>query len=296
MFKTKETRKLTFLYLANDVIQNSKKKGPEFGTEFGTVLLKAFEHMAEVGLDEKTKGSIVRLLDIWLQREIYSERQISEFKKSLSVKIKDTAEPHAKKSKLDVAVIKSSKERKKRPENAVSVLEVDGKVETHIHLSPRTPAGDPPEPEELINAIINLENNAASADEVVREKIAKLPAEVSEVSYLAKLQDKVSAEELSAKVDAAVELLNNYNDRLNTEMENRKKVAAMLKDFLIAQRELLAQAEKGLEEYQEKLQKVYAVRKELKSHIQNLPDLSTLPDVTGGLAPLPSAGDLFNLS
>ena len=35
------------------------------------------------------------------------------------------------------------------------------------------------------------------------------------------------------------------------------------------------------------------VRKELKSHLENLPDLSKLPDVRGGLAPLPSAGDLF---
>ena len=29
-----QPRKLTFLYLANDVIQNSKKKGPEFSQEF----------------------------------------------------------------------------------------------------------------------------------------------------------------------------------------------------------------------------------------------------------------------
>ncbi len=28
----KDSRKLTFIYLANDVIQNSRKKGPEFRT------------------------------------------------------------------------------------------------------------------------------------------------------------------------------------------------------------------------------------------------------------------------
>ena len=49
------------------------------------------------------------------------------------------------------------------------------------------------------------------------------------------------------------------------------------------------------QEYQSKLSKVSAVRHELKSHLQNLPDLTLLPDVTGGLAPLPSAGDLFSL-
>jgi len=49
------------------------------------------------------------------------------------------------------------------------------------------------------------------------------------------------------------------------------------------------------QDYKEKLKKVCAVRSEVKSHISNLPDLTQLPDVTGGLAPLPSAGDLFSM-
>ena len=67
----------------------------------------------------------------------------------------------------------------------------------------------------------------------------------------------------------------------------------MLKDFLAAQKDLLSQAEERLELYRDKLDKVNGVRDDLKSHIQSLPDLTKLPDVTGGLAPLPSAGDLF---
>lgn len=55
-------------------------------------------------------------------------------------------------------------------------------------MSPRTPAGDPPEPEELIKAIQDLELNIASSDEIVRERIAKLPREVSEVSLLSKIE------------------------------------------------------------------------------------------------------------
>lgn len=61
-------------------------------------------------------------------------------------------------------------------------------VETHVHLSPHTPAGDPPEPEELIKAIQDLENNIASADEGVRQRIAQLPPSVSEISLIASLQ------------------------------------------------------------------------------------------------------------
>lgn len=45
----------------------------------------------------------------------------------------------------------------------------------------------------------------------------------------------------------AVLLLSQYNTRLSTEMEHRKKVAVMMRDFLQVQDELLAQAERCLE-------------------------------------------------
>lgn len=37
------SKKLTLIYLANDVIQNSRKKGPEYMNEFAPVLKQAFE-------------------------------------------------------------------------------------------------------------------------------------------------------------------------------------------------------------------------------------------------------------
>lgn len=49
------------------------------------------------------------------------------------------------------------------------------------------------------------------------------------------------------QVNEAVELLNDYNSRLAAEMEERTKLAVMLRDFQAEQKELLAQAEKRLE-------------------------------------------------
>ena len=95
-------------------------------------------------------------------------------------------------------------------------------------------------------------------------------------------------------VDEACAVLSTYNTRLSSEIDERRQVARMLADYLRQQRSLLQDSEQKLLEYQERLAKVSEVRKELKSHIQNLPDLTMLPNVTGGLAPLPSAGDLFN--
>lgn len=83
MFITaKDSRKLTFMYLANDVIQNSRKKGPEYGKEFGLILKNAFEHMASIGYDEKTRNSLGRLLTIWGERGMYDELQITEFRQA----------------------------------------------------------------------------------------------------------------------------------------------------------------------------------------------------------------------
>ncbi|XP_066598963.1 regulation of nuclear pre-mRNA domain-containing protein 1B [Prorops nasuta] len=292
--KVKDNRKLMFMYLANDVIQNSKKKGPEFGREFESVLPKAFEHMK--GFDEKTRERLIRLLNIWEERGVYDKAQIAEFKVALDPngdKNKNT-QLSRKRPRIDKYDAEKKREKKERKKSETEIIEVDGTKELHVTLSPRTPAGDPPETEELIKALMDLENTASS-DAGVRERIASLPPEVSEVSLLANLADRTAADQLSVAVNEAAALLADYNGRLQAEMEDRRRLLTMLRDYTLAQRQLLQQAQTTLEEYKEKLKKVCAVRTEVKSHISNLPDLTQLPDVTGGLAPLPSAGDLFSM-
>ncbi|XP_015112361.1 regulation of nuclear pre-mRNA domain-containing protein 1B [Diachasma alloeum] len=307
MCKAKDTRKLMFMYLANDVIQNSKKKGPEFGREFGNVLPRAFEHMKT--FDEKTRERLNRLLVIWEERGVYDKTQIADFKGAFDAAtepIKEPGTPPRKKPRNDIekelpkkSDKKSDKkldkksDRKERKKSETEI-EVDGTKELHVTLSPRTPAGDPPETEELIKALMDLENTASS-DAAVRERIASLPPEVSEVSLLANLADRAAADQLSIAVNEAAALLADYNGRLQAEMEDRRRLLTMLRDYTLAQKQLLQQAQTTLEDYKEKLKKVCTVRAEVKSHISNLPDLTQLPDVTGGLAPLPSAGDLFSL-
>ncbi|CAK1544946.1 unnamed protein product [Leptosia nina] len=299
LLKVKDSKQLTFMYLANDVIQNSKKKGPEYGKEFGEVLLDAFKLMAKTGINEKTKHSLHRILGIWEERGVYDAKKIQEFKNAVDP---NDAIPKKVSKRKSTDVDNKSQGKKQKTEKTEKTekrrysetkIEVDGKIETHITLSPKTPPGDPPEPEELIKALLELEASASS-DEAVREKIASLPPEVSEVQLLSNLQDKESALNLSYMVNSAVDLLAEYNLRLSDELDKRRKVDAMLRDFAQAQQDLAKLAEARLEEYNIILQKLYAVKTELKSHIESLPDVSRLPDVTGGLAPLPSAGDLFS--
>lgn len=79
----KDSRKLTFFYLVNDVIQNSRKKGPEFKNEFGPVLGSALKVMAQTVKDEKTTQRIERILNIWDERNIFDSEHMTDFRKSL---------------------------------------------------------------------------------------------------------------------------------------------------------------------------------------------------------------------
>ncbi|XP_028439813.1 regulation of nuclear pre-mRNA domain-containing protein 1B isoform X1 [Perca flavescens] len=278
--KAKSSRKLTFLYLANDVIQNSKKKGPEFTKDFETVLVDACSHVARYEADEGCKKHMERLLNIWKERALYR----GDFIQQLKLAIEDSNSPRPSEEKKAV----------KRSYQKIQEEEDDEDDDYRNHTSPHNSDISATQlTEELVKALQDLEN-AASGDAAVRQKIASLPQEVQDVSLLEKISDKEAADKLSKTVDEACLLLAEYNGRLAAELEDRRQLARMLTEYIGSQKEALMEREKKLEEYKQKLARVTQVRKELKSHIQSLPDLSLLPNVTGGLAPLPSAGDLFS--
>ncbi|XP_072880338.1 regulation of nuclear pre-mRNA domain-containing protein 1A-like isoform X2 [Hemitrygon akajei] len=214
--KAKPSRKLTFLYLANDVIQNSKKKGPEFTKDFAPVLLDAFSHVSSES-DENCKKHLERVLAIWQERMVYENNFIDQLKQILS----------------------TDKKAKKRTYEQIQEEEDDD------YLSNSTPK-EPPETEDLIKSLQELEN-AASGDATVRQKIASLPPEVQDVSLLDKITDKESADRLSKTVDEACMLLADYNGRLAAELEDRKQLARMLADYIRSQNEILAEKERKLE-------------------------------------------------
>lgn len=70
---------------------------------------------------------------------------------------------------------------------------------------------------------------------------------MSEVSLLANLADRTAADQLSVAVNEAAALLADYNGRLQAEMEDRRRLLTMLRDYTLAQRQLLQQAQSTLE-------------------------------------------------
>ncbi|XP_060184438.1 uncharacterized protein LOC132614101 [Lycium barbarum] len=66
-------QRVSFLYLANDILQNSRRKGSEFVNEFWKVLPASLKHVFETG-DENGKKVASRLVDIWEERKVFGSR------------------------------------------------------------------------------------------------------------------------------------------------------------------------------------------------------------------------------
>ncbi|KAL3680588.1 hypothetical protein R1sor_023544 [Riccia sorocarpa] len=66
-------QRVPFLYLANDILQNSRRKGGEFVTEFWKVLAGALRDVMENG-DETGRNAVYRLVEIWEERRVFGSR------------------------------------------------------------------------------------------------------------------------------------------------------------------------------------------------------------------------------
>ncbi|TKY62807.1 Regulation of nuclear pre-mRNA domain-containing protein 1B [Spatholobus suberectus] len=70
---SQKEQRVSFLYLANDILQNSRRKGSEFVNEFWKVLPAALRHVYESG-DEHGRKVVARLVDIWEERKVFGSR------------------------------------------------------------------------------------------------------------------------------------------------------------------------------------------------------------------------------
>lgn len=90
-------KKLSLLYLCNDVVQQARsKRKQQFLDEFINVLPRALP-MVYQSVDSSIKPKIERLLGVWQQRKIYSPQEIDTLKQTM--KKKKTNNPDSSKEK-----------------------------------------------------------------------------------------------------------------------------------------------------------------------------------------------------
>ncbi|XP_042063108.1 regulation of nuclear pre-mRNA domain-containing protein 1A-like isoform X1 [Salvia splendens] len=66
-------QRVSFLYLSNDILQNSRRKGSEFVNEFWKVLPRALKIVYESS-NENCRKVAFRLVDIWEERKVFGSR------------------------------------------------------------------------------------------------------------------------------------------------------------------------------------------------------------------------------
>ncbi|CAL9148929.1 unnamed protein product [Musa hybrid cultivar] len=98
-------QKVPFLYLANDILQNSKRTGTEFVSEFWKVLPAALKDVFENG-DEHGKNVVSRLVDIWDQRRVFGSRARGLKELMLGSEPLPTLELNKKRSRGSVRIIR----------------------------------------------------------------------------------------------------------------------------------------------------------------------------------------------
>ncbi|CAJ0598578.1 unnamed protein product [Cylicocyclus nassatus] len=271
--ETNSSQIVNLLYVANDVIQNSRKKNPEFMTKFYGVLEPAFRHAAKISGPELDKA-MIKTLNVWRDRQIYNEEQLAP---------------------LD-AVIK----RRKSSSNSGSNSHL-----AHVHaplipeLFPASAAAPPPEYDsesvstnvtEVLESLRKLDY-PPSADAEVRHKIASYSEMIATPQSLDTIRNSAEAKKLLAEIDEAEPLVKEYCQRLADEMLERRNLQKLFDDMIVNVRATVDLHETLLKEVRRKEERARNDLAEVRKAFDSLPDLTEVTED----APLPSLENLFDL-
>ncbi|XP_046839105.1 regulation of nuclear pre-mRNA domain-containing protein 1A-like [Xenia sp. Carnegie-2017] len=131
MKKAKPDRRLVLFYLANDVIQNSRKKGKEFSASFGKVLGESMQYLRDTSI----QPSVERVLKIWLERKVFEKDAVQKLLdqlKHVTVKMK----PRSKSKSDGIALLVKENEKigkvKERRNPNIPFLQISRFENMHI--------------------------------------------------------------------------------------------------------------------------------------------------------------------
>ena len=225
MGKIKPEQKLAMMYLANDLVQNSRKKYPEVSKEFGTVMKATFTHLAALQFDGKTQQSLNRLINIWTERQSFDKKVLSDINEEWGKRSNkcDSVEPSPKKKKIE--------------NNGVNdkIVNIDiGQTSDNISnlLEVLKSTSDLDTSEQLLSSLPDLSNFSETelSPDQTKERIIQL----SEAE--GQLQEQTKS--------------------LEEEIETRTYLEQLMSNYILAQRKLIAKKKERLKNCKNKLDAV----------------------------------------
>eukprot|EP01090_Pellita_catalonica_P011688 TRINITY_DN2361_c0_g1_i2.p1 TRINITY_DN2361_c0_g1~~TRINITY_DN2361_c0_g1_i2.p1 ORF type:complete len:422 (+),score=79.82 TRINITY_DN2361_c0_g1_i2:106-1371(+) len=236
--KVTPKRKLIFLYLANDIVQNSRKKGIEFIHEFGKVLPQAITSSYSEA-DERSRQKISRMMDIWVQRRVFDPKIVANIRSVIGLP-SHTSQPSFTRSRA-------------QPTDMI------------------LPTADP-----LIQTMKDMQESAILT-ELVAEKVARLQMGLFSVNSLLPISTRTELELYTSNVNAGSALVQQFKARLEDDRKKKNEFIAALTARLTEQEQHLSVITVNIQDCDTKLAQAEQIHKQLLVLKATLPAEVNIP-------------------
>ncbi|KAI9004498.1 RNA polymerase II-binding domain-containing protein [Hyaloraphidium curvatum] len=277
--KVAPQRKLLFLYICNDVVQVSKKKGSEFTNAFLPILPDVLEHIAQSAPADVT-AKVLRTVNIWGERLIFPADAVSELRAKLGG-------AGTKRDSSGQAVSRPSAGSLPTPSASAAPrpAQAEGGIpQTLSTLSKR------------VGAVDRLVEEARTAPPAGGAHFASLESQVQAVPLiyyeedaLREFRGKPEAERAAAELQTSIIALTNHRNLLQVQLDARNAVVSELQRMLAVEEALARKNAEKLMDANDKLDKVRRTHASLVRSSNGPVPFSTLPRTPPGEPPgLPS--------
>lgn len=274
-------RLASLIYLANDVLQNSRKKNPAFVKNFFPILELAFKHVAKHNREGASKA-MKKCVDVWQARQLYSSEQIERLNTVLKgLPSSSSAGPVLKRSS-------SNSTPHSDPIKNSPISPVVKKPRESLGAS-FDPKAFEETTKELLSVLQKLEIPPSSNGEI-RQKISSYPAHIANPSYLTELRDEPEAKKVLSELDEAEPIVRDYCTSLANEMLDRRNVQTLLDSFLTQLKAGASRHEELITMIAHKADHLQREQQLVVKAYDSLPD----DDEVKPTAPLPSVSELFS--
>eukprot|EP01116_Phalansterium_solitarium_P023689 TRINITY_DN8427_c0_g1_i2.p1 TRINITY_DN8427_c0_g1~~TRINITY_DN8427_c0_g1_i2.p1 ORF type:complete len:506 (+),score=111.64 TRINITY_DN8427_c0_g1_i2:109-1626(+) len=244
--KADKDQQLVFIYLANDIIQGSRKKGIEFVKEFSKILKSCLADLGR-GCDEETLRKVNRVLSVWEDRQVYPSTFINDLRKALNRTSSSSFSP---------------------PRQQLSYQSSD---------APPMPAELLPssshQPESPIARALRLvEENEVSAD-IFNDKVASIRPGVLSGDVLHKVANANEFTALAQEVDDASRAVAELKRVLDEDTQRRNTLVQLLTESLERQETAINRTASRLQDCESKASLIEDVKSRMKAMLPKFPQV-----------------------
>ena len=272
-------RHLLFCYLANDIMQMSKRKGNEFVKSYGTQLLTVLPFVFDRAKPE-VQSKILRMLSIWEERRILAPPIISELRGKLSDAGGDAraaAQPRADAVPPPSSRQQTAPSKRPPPAKEEDLVSDDEYVPEPLESAPE-PAistmggGGAAAGMALADLLVTLDQGSL-VDELQAEREADLdPRALEEVEVLEPTELNAAAE----RAAGAIGLLTSQKTKIVEELDARRKLIVLLANSVERQNEQCQRLEEALAGCDGMLVMARQAEEQVASMAESMADISAM--------------------